>query len=95
MTDRWEKRWRAAGNGRFTVPLSGDAQQRMKQLQADYGCTRRDLFEGLILGTIRPYSGPQGAPDRAAAVQQAMREHRLSRVEAEKFLSMGNTEGRQ
>lgn len=73
-----EKRWREEGNARLTMRISGAADRVIDHLASIHRCSRRDVIEGLLLGTITKNQIP-------TAVSQAMREHGLSYSEAIEF----------
>lgn len=70
-----EKRWRESGNARLTMRISGAANHTLDHLAIVHRCSRRDVIEGLLLGTIPHDVIPE-------PVQALMRAYRLSRSEA-------------
>lgn len=72
-----EERWKDAGNSRLTMRISRKAEKVIQVLQEVHRCTRRDVVEGLLLGTISI---------RLTAQQELMRDHGLSVEEAKYFL---------
>lgn len=71
-----EIRWKDQGNARLTMRLSRVANQQLDLIASRNRCSRRDVIEGLLLGTIA------AASDSVATV---MREQGLSAVEAREW----------
>lgn len=79
----FEEKWRDNGGTISTLRLSAEASRIQRELSKRYGCNKRDVIEGLLLGNIRPYPADHISE---ACIARAMSEHRLSRVEALNFL---------
>lgn len=54
-----ETRWKKAGNGRLTMRITAGADAVLNRLARQHRCTRRDVVEGLILGTITAQVDPE------------------------------------
>lgn len=74
-----EERHKAAGGVRLTMRITQRSDVVLDALASFHRCTRRDVLEGLILGTIKPDAGK---------VVEAMRLHGLSHPEALVFLEV-------
>lgn len=74
---RSEARFEAKGGGRYHVRLSPGANRMMRAICEHYGCTARDVVEGLLLGNVQPVTA------------RAMVEHGLSPAEALAFVEAG------
>lgn len=83
----FEVRWLEAGNLQFSLRLRRGAANKLDQLSILYGTTRRDVIEGLLLGTIKPHHFERhNSRDVELAIASAMREHSLCREEAMSYL---------
>jgi len=50
---RWERKFRASGAAIVVTRLSPPAMAALTALCEEFGCNRKDVIEGLLLGTIR------------------------------------------
>lgn len=73
-----EIRWRDQGNARLTMRMSRAANQQLDLIAGRNKCSRRDVIEGLLLGTIAASSD---------SVAKVMREQGLSAVEAREWVA--------
>jgi hypothetical protein len=48
----YEQRQREAGRGTLQARLSPAAHQQLRALREQYGCSTRDVLEGLLFGNI-------------------------------------------
>lgn len=76
---RWERRFREAGAAIVTMRLSPAAMSALSALCTEFGCNRKDVIEGLLLGTIK-----QSATH--ASIDRKMRDLGATRGEAVSML---------
>ncbi len=78
-----ERRWKARGHARLTARITRQANDALHLLAAHYMLDQRQVVQGLLLaaGNILLSQGKE-------EVIATMREHHMSRNEAEFFLSM-------
>lgn len=80
------KRWLDAGNKRFAVRLSHEANIALELMSARNGLSKSKMIERLICNA--PLLAPQSADEATLSV---MREHGMSHVEAVAFQALMET----